>query len=177
MPFIKKLVLRGFKSFAKETEILFDPGLNVVIGPNGSGKSNVSDAICFVLGRLSVKSIRAAKAANLIYNGGKENKPAFEARVDIIIDNSDFTFPIQGDLTISRIVRRNGLSVYKINDETKTRQEVIDMLLAHAGIDPYGFNIILQGEISRFVEMRAEDRRKILEDVAGISIYEFRKEK
>ncbi|MBI5149037.1 AAA family ATPase [Candidatus Pacearchaeota archaeon] len=138
--------------------------------------SNITDAICFVLGRLSIKSIRAAKAANLIYNGGKENKPAFEARVDLILDNSDKMFPTQADLTISRIVRRNGLSIYKLNEETKTRQEVLDML-AHANIDPYGFNIILQGEIARFVEMRGEERRKILEDVAGISVYEVRKEK
>lgn len=174
MPHIKKIVMKGFKSFAKETEIPFDSGLNVVIGPNGSGKSNISDAICFVLGRLSIKSMRAAKAANLIYNGGKENKPSFEARIDMHIDNSDKTFPTEGNVIISRVVRRNGLSIYKINDETKTRQEVIDMLM-HGNIDPYGFNIILQGEISRFVEMHSEERRKIIEDVAGISVYELRK--
>jgi chromosome segregation protein len=176
MPYIKKLKLQGFKSFARPTEIVFDKGLNTIIGPNGSGKSNVSDAICFVLGRLSIKSIRAAKAANLIYNGGKNNKPANEARVDMVIDNSDKRIAAGDEIVISRIVRRDGQSIYKIDDKTKTRQEVLD-LLAQAGIDPYGFNIILQGEISRFVEMRSDERRRIIEDIAGISIYEVRKEK
>lgn len=176
MAYVKKLVVQGFKSFAKPTEILFEQGMNTIIGPNGSGKSNVSDAICFVLGRLSIKSIRAAKAANLIYNGGKENKPASEARVDMIFDNSDKVFFGGEEIKITRIVRRDGQSIYKIDGKTKTRQEMLD-LLAQAGIDPYGFNIILQGEISRFVEMHSDDRRKIVEDIAGISIYEIRKEK
>ncbi len=179
MPYIKKLVMQGFKSFAKQTEILFEKGMNTIVGPNGSGKSNISDAICFVLGRLSIKSIRAAKAANLIYNGGKNNKPASEARVDMIFDNSDRVFATasEGDeIKITRIVRRDGQSIYKLDGKTKTRQEVLD-LLAQAGIDPYGFNIILQGEISRFVEMHSDERRKIVEDIAGISIYEIRKEK
>lgn len=176
MPSVKKLKLQGFKSFAKPTEILFDKGLNTIIGPNGSGKSNLSDAICFVLGRLSIKSIRAAKAANLIYNGGKNNKPASEARIDLVIDNSDKTFAAGEEVVISRIVRRDGQSIYKIGEKTKTRQEVLD-LLSQGGIDPYGFNIILQGEISRFVEMRPDERRGVIEDIAGISIYEVRKEK
>ena len=176
MPYIKKLKLHGFKSFAKPTEIIFDKGLNTIIGPNGSGKSNLSDAICFVLGRLSIKSIRATKAANLIYNGGKNNKPADEARVDLVIDNTDRTFVAEDEVIISRIVKRDGQSIYKIDGKTKTRQEVLD-LLAQGGIDPYGFNIILQGEISTFVQMHSEERRKIIEEVAGISIYESRKEK
>lgn len=176
MPYIKKLVMHGFKSFAKETEIIFDKGLNTIVGPNGAGKSNVSDAICFVLGRLSMKSIRAAKSANLIYNGGQNNKPASEARVDMVIDNSDEAFAVEGDITITRIVRRDGQGIYKINNETKTREQVLD-LLAQGGIDPYGFNIVLQGEISRFVEMHSEERRQIIEDIAGISVYEERKAK
>lgn len=176
MPYIKKLVMRGFKSFAKETEIIFDKGLNTIVGPNGSGKSNVSDAICFVLGRLSMKSMRAAKSTNLIYNGGKSNKPADEARVDMHIDNSDKIFPFGDEIIITRIVRRDGQGIYKINNETKTREQVQD-LLAQGGIDPYGFNIVLQGEISRFVEMHAEERRQIIEDIAGISVYETRKER
>lgn len=176
MPYIKKLVMHGFKSFAREAEIIFDRGLNTIVGPNGSGKSNISDAICFVLGRLSMKSIRATKSANLIYNGGKMNKPAAEARVDMIIDNSDKTFPLGEEIVITRVVRRDGQGVYKINNETKTREQVLD-LLAQGGVDPYGFNIVLQGEISRFVEMHAEERRQIIEDIAGISVYETRKEK
>ena len=176
MTYIKELVLDGFKSFAKETRIPFEPSLNIIVGPNGSGKSNISDAICFVLGRLSIKSIRAAKAANLIFNGGKTARPASEAKVELVLDNSDKTFALDAqEVKISRLVRRDGQSIYKINGQAKTRQQVLD-LLAQAGIDPYGFNIILQGEIARFVEMSGEERRQVIEEIAGISIYEIRKQ-
>jgi chromosome segregation protein len=177
MTYVKKLVMHGFKSFVKKTEIPFTPEINVVLGPNGSGKSNVSDALCFVLGRLSIKSMRAAKAKNLIFLGSKAAGPAKEASVEIVFENSDKAFSIEGsEVSIKRIVRKNGQSIYKINNHTKTRQEVLS-LLAQAGIDPNGFNIILQGEIQNLVSMRTEDRRKIIEEVSGISIYESRKEK
>lgn len=177
MAFIKKLVIHGFKSFANRTEIPFDKGINVIIGPNGSGKSNISDALCFVLGRLSIKSMRAAKAANLIFQGTHEKKPAHEAFVEIIFDNSDKAFAIDAsEVIIKRIVRTNGMGIYKINNETKTRQEILE-LLAQAGIDPNGFNLVLQGEIARLIKMRPEERREIIEEVAGISIYELRKQK
>jgi chromosome segregation protein len=177
MTHIKRLVLKGFKSFPKKTEIQFDEHINVILGPNGSGKSNISDALCFVLGRLSIKSMRAAKASNLIFMGTKHIGPAKEASVGLVFDNTDGTFPISKDeLIIERIVRSNGQSIYKCNHETKTRQEILEVL-AQAGIDPYGFNIVLQGEIQNIVRMNSEDRRKIIEEVAGISIYEVRKEK
>ena len=177
MAYIKKLVMHGFKSFVRKTEIPFTPGINVILGPNGSGKSNISDALCFVLGRLSIKSMRAAKAKNLIFLGSKIISPVSEASVEIIFDNSDKTFSIdKNEILIKRIVRKNGQSIYKINGETKTRQEVLT-LLAQAGIDPNGFNIILQGEIQNFVRMHTEERRKVIEEVSGISIYESRKEK
>ncbi len=177
MPHIKKLVLRGFKSFAKETEIPFSNGMNVIVGPNGSGKSNLADAICFVLGRLSIKSMRAAKSANLIFAGTKEVKPSGEASVKLVFDNSDKKFNFdKNEVFIERVVRGNGQSIYKINEDVKTRQEVLE-LLANTGIDPYGFNIVLQGEIGSTIRMQSEERRKIIEEVAGISIYESRKEK
>ena len=169
--------MHGFKSFPRKTEIPFDTGINVILGPNGSGKSNISDALCFVLGRLSIKSMRAAKAKNLIFLGTKVAAPSKEAIVEIIFDNSDKTFSLDAkEVSIKRIVRKNGQGIYKINNETKTRQEVLT-LLAQAGIDPNGFNIILQGEIQNFVRMHTEERRKIIEEVSGISIYEQRKEK
>ena len=175
MPHVKKLVMQGFKSFVKKTELPFTPGINVILGPNGSGKSNVSDALCFVLGRLSIKSMRAAKAKNLIFLGSKAASPAKEAMVEIVFDNSDKIFTLdEKEISIKRIVRRNGQSVYKINNITKTRQEVL-ALLAQAGIDPNGFNIILQGEIQNFAKMHTEERRKVVEEVSGISIYEMRK--
>jgi chromosome segregation protein len=179
MVYIKKLVMHGFKSFPRKTEIPFTEGINVIVGPNGSGKSNVSDALCFVLGRLSSKSMRAAKAGNLIFFGTKEASPAKEAMVEVVFDNSDkgFSTPYDSaEVSVKRIVRKNGQSIYKLNDEVKTRQEILS-LLAQAGIDPNGFNIILQGEIQNFVRMHNEDRRKIIEEVAGISVYESRKEK
>ncbi|MEX0921097.1 MAG: chromosome segregation SMC family protein [Candidatus Pacearchaeota archaeon] len=177
MSYIKRLVMHGFKSFPKKTEMPFSRGINVILGPNGSGKSNVSDAICFVLGRLSIKSLRAAKASNLIFMGSKAASPAKEASVEIIFDNSEGTFSIDKDeLSLKRIVRKNGQSIYKINGQTKTRQEVLSVL-AQAGIDPQGFNIILQGEIQNFVRMQPDERRGVIEEVSGISIYESRKEK
>jgi chromosome segregation protein len=177
MPYIKKLVMHGFKSFPRKTELPFTQGINVVLGPNGSGKSNVSDALCFVLGRLSVKSMRAAKASNLIFLGTKAASPSKEAIVEIIFDNSDEAFSMnQKEISIKRIVRKNGQSIYKINNQTKTRQEVLS-LLAQAGIDPNGFNIVLQGEIQNFVRMHTDERRKVIEEVSGISIYEMRKER
>ncbi len=139
--------------------------------------SNISDALCFVLGRLSVKSMRAAKASNLIFMGSKFAKPAKEASVEMVFDNSDRTFNLDKDeISLRRIVRRSGQSIYKINEETKTRAEIIE-ILAHAGIDPYGFNIVLQGGIDSIIKMHPEERRKIIEEVAGISIYESRKER
>lgn len=169
--------MHGFKSFAKKTELPFTQGINVILGPNGSGKSNVSDALCFVLGRLSIKSMRAAKAKNLIFQGTKIASPSKEASVEMVFDNSDKIFSIDSqEISLKRIVRKNGQSVYKINNETKTRQEILS-LLAQAGIDPNGFNIILQGEIQNFVRMQNEERRKVIEEVAGISIYEMRKSK
>jgi len=177
MPHIKKLVMKGFKSFARETTMLLDRHMNVIVGPNGSGKSNVTDALCFVLGRLSIKSMRAAKASHLIFAGNKQFKRANEAYVEIVFDNQDKVFALDNkEIKIRRIVKKNGQSVYKINNETKTRQEVLE-LLGQAGIDPHGFNIVLQGEIEKFVKAPAEERRKVIEEVAGISVYEMRKTK
>lgn len=167
----------GFKSFVKKTELPFTPGINVILGPNGSGKSNVTDALCFVLGRLSMKSMRAAKASNLLFLGTKSVPAAKEAWVEIVFDNSKDTFGSDSDeIVIRRILRKNGQSIYKINGQAKTRQDVLSVL-ASGGVDPNGFNIILQGEIQNFVKMHADERRKVIEEVAGISIYEARKEK
>jgi len=177
MTYIKKVIMGGFKSFAGKTEVTFDKGINTIVGPNGAGKSNISDALCFVLGRLSIKSMRAAKARNLLFMGSKTAKPAGEAFVELILDNSKNTFSLpQSEISLKRTVRRNGQSIYKINGQTKTRGEVIETL-AQAGIDPYGFNIILQGQIQSIIKVHSEERRKIIEEVAGISIYESRKEK
>ena len=169
--------MRGFKSFAKHTEMVFGADFNCVLGPNGSGKSNVLDALCFVLGKSSAKSMRAEKSSNLIYNGGKSKKPAKEGEVSIYFDNSNKRFPTEEpEVKITRIVRQNGQSIYKINDKTRTRQEIID-LLSLAKIDPDGYNVILQGDITRFVEMPPIERRMLIEEISGISLYEEKKQK
>lgn len=174
---ILNITLQGFKSFAHKTDLLFGGNFNCVLGPNGSGKSNILDALCFVLGKGSSKGLRAEKSANLIYNGGKVNKPSKEGMVSILFDNSKKLFPTEDPtVKVSRIVKQSGQSVYKINDKTRTRQQILD-LLGLAKVDPDGYNIILQGDIVRFVEMSPVDRRGIIEEIAGISVYEEKKHK
>ena len=174
---IQKLEMHGFKSFAKKTELIFNDSFNCIIGPNGSGKSNILDALCFVLGKSSSKALRAEKSSNLIYNGGKSKNPAKEGSVSIFFDNESKEFPItENYVKVTRIIRQSGQSVYKINDETVTRQQIIDML-SHATINPNGYNIILQGDIVRIVEITPDERRKIVEEISGISVYEGKKNK
>ena len=174
---VNKIVMHGFKSFAKHTEILFDKDFNCIVGPNGSGKSNVLDAICFVLGKSSAKGLRAEKSSNLVYNGGKTKSPSKWGKVSIHFDNSEGTFPSdEEEVKISRIVQQNGSSKYKINDKVRTRQEVIDTL-AVAKINPDGYNIVLQGDIIKFVELGPVEKRKLIEEVAGISVYDEKREK
>ncbi|MFH1209691.1 MAG: chromosome segregation protein SMC [archaeon] len=137
--------------------------------------SNVIDMICFVLGESSAKSLRAEKSINLIYNGGKLGEPAKEAEVSIVFDNSSKDFAIDDKkVEITRILKRSGISVYKLNGTVMNKQEVTDML-ASARIDVEGHNIILQGDIIRFMEMKPLERRQIIEEIAGISIYEEKK--
>lgn len=177
MTIIKKMVMNGFKSFGKHTEILFGDKFNCILGPNGSGKSNVCDSLAFVLGKSSSKSLRAEKSSNLIYNGGKSKKGSKQGEVSIFFDNSKKVFPVEQDpVKISRIVRESGQSIYKINDKVSTRQQIID-LLAAGKINPNGYNIILQGDIVKFVEMHPIERRQLIEEVAGISVYEEKKKK
>ncbi|MBS3168251.1 chromosome segregation protein SMC [Candidatus Woesearchaeota archaeon] len=174
---IKSLTLKGFKSFAKKTDLIFGKGFNCIIGPNGSGKTNISDGICFVLGKSSAHEMRAEKSANLIFNGGKKGTPAKEAEVTIVFDNSSKKFPInEQEVKITRIVKNNGTSIYKINDETRTRQQVLD-LMRSARLDPNGHNIVLQGDIVAMAEMKPIQRRELIDQIAGISTYEEKKQK
>ncbi|MBI4150619.1 AAA family ATPase, partial [Candidatus Woesearchaeota archaeon] len=173
---INKLIMEGFKSFGKRTELLFNNDFNVILGPNGSGKSNVIDALCFVLGKTSAKSMRAEKTSNLIYNGGKTKNPAKQAEVSLVFDNSKKIFPTpEPEVKVTRIVKADGQSKYKINNTTRTRQEMLD-LLGVANIDPDGYNIILQGDIVHFCEMPSIERRQIVEEIAGIGMYEEKKQ-
>ncbi len=174
---INRITIHGFKSFAHKTDIPFDNKFNCILGPNGSGKSNVGDAICFVLGRLSAKSLRAEKTTNLIFNGGKDKKPSTGGTVEIAFDNSQKIFPIpDGEAVISRTITKDGSSIYRINGKKHTRTEILDLLSA-ARINPEGYNIVLQGDITRFVDMPTIERRKIIEEISDVSIYEEKKHK
>ncbi|MFW5865527.1 MAG: chromosome segregation protein SMC [Nanoarchaeota archaeon] len=170
--------MKGFKSFATNTEIVFGENFNCILGPNGSGKSNVLDALCFVLGKAGAKGLRVEKSGNLIYNGGKTKKPAKEGSVSIWFDNKDriFSSVDTDEVKITRIIRSSGQGIYKINDETSTRTKIVD-LLSMAHINPDGYNIILQGDIARLIEMSPNERRQIIEEIAGIDIYEDKKTK
>jgi chromosome segregation protein len=139
--------------------------------------TNVSDAICFVLGRSSAKDMRAEKSANLIYHGGKKNNPASYAEVMIEFDNIKREFPIDSDdVHVSRTVNKNGNSTYRINNDVRTRQQVID-LLNTINVDPDGYNIVLQGDIVSMAEMKPVEKRKLVEQLLGIASYEEKKEK
>lgn len=174
---IKTITIHGFKSFAHRTDIPFDNKFNCILGPNGSGKSNVADALCFVLGRLSAKSLRAEKAANLIFNGGKKKTPAKAGTVEVVFDNSNRIFPLEvPEVTISRTIAKDSTSKYRINGKRHTRTEILDLLGA-AKINPEGHNIVLQGDITRFVEMPPLERRKIIEEISDVTVYEEKKHK
>ena len=174
---INRMSIHGFKSFAHKTEIPFQEKFNVILGPNGSGKSNIGDALCFVLGRLSAKSLRAEKAANLLFNGGKDKKPAASASVEIAFDNTSKIFPEPApEIVLSRTINQDGNSTYRVNGKKRTRTEILD-LLAAAKINPDGYNIILQGDITRFVDMHPIERRQIIEEISDVTVYEEKKHK
>ncbi|MCD6575960.1 MAG: chromosome segregation protein SMC [Nanoarchaeota archaeon] len=177
MNHIKKLEIFGFKSFSGRKEITFPEGLNCIMGPNGSGKSNVTEAICFVLGKASKKDLRAERLGDLVFNGGKKLPPSKFAKVTIVIDNKNRRFPIDDDeVRISRKVDREGRSLFRVNGKRETR-EYVKNLLAYANIDADGYNIVMQGEIEKFVDLSPDERRKIIEDLSGISVYEEKKHK
>jgi len=173
MSIIKRLKLKGFKSFVNPTVLDFENGFNTIIGANGSGKSNVFDAICFVLGRISSKGLRADKLGNLVFNGGKNMKPASEAEVAIFLSNDEkelMNIDLD-EIKISRIVKKTGISQYFLNNNKVTRTEIVE-ILKRAKINPDGYNIILQGDIMNIVNMSTNERRELIEEISDISGYE-----
>ncbi len=174
---ISKLVLHGFKSFAGKFTFLFPSNFTVICGPNGSGKSNILDAICFVLGRTSAKSMRADRMHELIFHGSKKRKEAEYAVVSIYFDNKDRKIPVDADeVIVTRKVNKKGVSIYKLNGETVTREKILDVLRP-AGIRPDGYNIILQGDVTEITEMSPVERREIIDEIAGIREFDEKKEK
>ncbi len=172
---IKRLELQGFKSFSKKVSIPFSKGFTAIMGPNGSGKSNICDAILFVLGRPTAKTLRAERLTHLIYNGGENATPAKYLEVSIVLDNSKREYPFDSDeVVITRRLTRNGTMTYKINGERVTRARFVDFLLS-AQLDSMGHNIVPQGEITSFIEMDPIQRRQIIDNLSGISEYDEKK--
>src|SRR3989344_5549705 len=173
---IKSLELQSFKSFDSRISIPLSKGITAIVGPNGSGKSNIVDAFCFILGRTSAKSMRADRLTHLIHNGGKRKQPSPFLEVSVTLDNKERKLGIDADeLTVTRRLTRNGTMTYKINEEKCTRSKLVD-ILSLSNLNPEGFNIILQGNITGFIDMSPEQRRQIIDEVSGISEYESKKE-
>nr|MDO8087061.1 chromosome segregation protein SMC [Candidatus Sigynarchaeum springense] len=180
MVFIKYMRLRGFKSVGatKTVQIDFDKGFSAIVGANGSGKSNILEAFSFVMGNLSAKSLRGENMRNMIYSGNpKAGIPAAkEASVELVLDNSDRGLPIDADIVkISRSVDLDGHGKYKVNGVTSTRTEIQDVL-AMGGLHSSGYSMVLQGSVYEVVNMTKAERRKLIEDIAGIAAYDEKKE-
>ncbi len=161
---IKRLTLKHFKSFRTGT-VTFAPGFTVIVGPNGSGKSNIIDAILFVLGEGRLKQIRASRLTDLIMRGARDGS----ALVSIELEADGKTY------TISRSIDQQGRSVYRLNGKRTTRS-AIKALLTSIGVPEDMYNVVLQGEVTRFLKMTPKERRSVLDSIAGIAEYEMRKE-
>ncbi len=173
--YLKKMELQGFKSFADKTTLEFMPGITSVIGPNGSGKSNISDAIRWVLGEQSMKSLRGSKSEDIIFAGTQSRKSLGFAEVSIIIDNADGKLPIEySEVTVTRRLYRSGETGYYINKAPCRLKDILELFM-DTGIGKDGYSIIGQGKIDEILSNKSEDRRNIFEEAAGIVKYRVRK--
>ena len=178
MPYIKKIELKGFKSFGPKTAtVTLDKGFTAITGPNGSGKTNIADAVLFGLGELSARRMRAASLSKLIYHGypDLQVKKANSAKIVIQFDNSDNRLPVDTQtVTISRELNRAGQSTYRLNGRRISRTHIVN-ILSMAGISSTGHNVVLQGIITRMAEISSSDRRKMISDLVGIAQYDAEK--
>ncbi len=174
--FLKSIEIRGFKSFADKVELFFKHGITAVVGPNGSGKSNISDAVRWVLGEQSIKSLRGGKMEDVIFAGTLFRKPVGLAQVSLILDNCDNKLNIDySEVIISRKLYRSGESEYYINN-TQCRLKDIQELFMDTGIGKEGYSIIGQGKIDAILSGKPEERRNLLEEAAGIVKFKVRKD-
>ena len=179
--YLKSLEVLNFKSFKGEVTVPLDRGFTAITGPNGSGKSNCGDAIQFVLGPKSNRVIRAQNSTDLIFNGGKNSKPARECSVTLVFANPVMSngrrrLPLdKEEIRMSRSIRltasNNPVTTYKLNGEEST-QKVFHRLLGAANARPDGYNIVLQGDVTSLAKMTANERRKVLDNVAGVTSYD-----
>ena len=174
--YLKRLELQGFKSFADKTILELRPGITTVIGPNGSGKSNISDAIRWVLGEQSMKSLRGTKSLDIIFAGTQNRKSLGFAEASLVFDNLDGALPIEfTEVTVTRKIYRSGETGYYINKTPCRLKDVLELFM-DTGIGKDGYSIIGQGKIDEILSNKSEDRRHIFEEAAGIVKYRSRKE-
>ena len=172
---LKSLEVQGFKTFPDKTKLSFEQGITSVVGPNGSGKSNISDAIRWVLGEQSPKSLRCSKMEDVVFNGTDKRKRQGYAEVTLNIDNSDRFLDFNGDdIAVTRRYYRSGESEYLIN-KASVRLKDINELFMDTGLGRDGYSMIGQGKIDSIVSSKSEERREIFEEAAGISRYRYRK--
>ena len=172
---LKKLIIHGFKSFADHVEIVFEDGITGVVGPNGCGKSNIADAMKWVLGEQSAKSLRGAKMEDVIFGGTEKRKRLSFCEVTLIFDNADHSLPIDfTEVAVTRRVYRSGEGEYKINGAACRLRDIVD-LFRDTGIGRDGYSMIGQGRIDEILSAKSEDRRQVFEEAAGIVKYKARK--
>ena len=175
--FLKRLEVVGFKSFAERIGIDFVPGVTAVVGPNGSGKSNVIDAIRWVLGEQSAKSLRGAKMEDVIFSGSDSRKALNFAEVTLVLDNEDTRIAIPyTEISVTRRVYRSGDSEYLLNNQQCRLKDITDLFM-DSGLGKEAFSIISQGRVDEILNSRPEDRRSIFEEAAGVLKYKLRKKK
>ncbi|OQM46254.1 chromosome segregation protein SMC [Anoxybacillus sp. UARK-01] len=175
--FLKRLDIVGFKSFADRVSIEFVPGVTAVVGPNGSGKSNITDAIRWVLGEQSAKSLRGAKMEDIIFAGSDSRRPLNIAEVTLTLDNEDGFLPLDyQEVSVTRRVYRSGESEFLINQQPCRLKDIIDLFM-DSGLGKEAFSIIGQGRIEEILSSKPEERRTIFEEAAGVLKYKIRKKK
>ena len=175
--YLRALEIQGFKSFPDKTVLRFGEDITAVVGPNGSGKSNISDAICWVMGEQSVKSLRGRKMEDVIFGGTEKRGPVGFAQVTLVLDNTEHIFPAidASEVMVTRRYYRSGESEYYINKQS-VRLKDVNELFMDTGLGREGYAIIGQGRIDEILSTRSADRREIFEEAAGISKYRHRKE-
>ncbi|MFQ8599755.1 MAG: chromosome segregation SMC family protein [Oscillospiraceae bacterium] len=172
---MKSLEITGFKSFPDKTVLRFDNGLTAVVGPNGSGKSNISDAVRWVMGEQSAKTLRSGKMEDVIFGGTKTRRPQGYAQVSLCIDNSEGELPIEaGEVTVTRKLYRSGESEYRLGGNVVRLKDIYELFM-DTGIGRDGYSIIGQGRIAEIVAAKSSERREIFEEAAGISKFRYRK--
>lgn len=173
--YLKRLELKGFKSFPNKTDIIFKEGVTAIVGPNGSGKSNVSDAVRWVLGEQSIKSLRGDKLEDVIFAGSDNQKPMNFCEVALTIDNSDGKLNIDySEVTIKRRAYRNGESQFYLNNKSCRLKDIKEILL-DTGIGKDGYSIIEQGKVDEILSNNPINRRKVFDEACGISKYRYKK--